>query len=40
MGSSVVAYMIIAAGVVTIYRLFTSSSGSISIKGFRASWSR
>lgn len=40
MGSSIVGYMIIAAGVVTIYRLLTSSSGSIQIKGMRASWSR
>ena len=40
MGSSILTYLIIGAGVVTVYRLLTSKSGSIQFRGLRASWSR
>lgn len=40
MGSSIIMYLIIGAGVVTVYRLLTSSSGSVQFGGIRASWSR
>lgn len=40
MSSAIIGYLIIAAGAVTVYRLLTSRSGSISISGIRASWSR
>ncbi|CAM3566425.1 hypothetical protein ERUR111494_00375 [Erysipelothrix urinaevulpis] len=40
MSSSVIGYLVLAAGVVTVYRLLTSRSGRIQVRGFRASWSR
>lgn len=40
MASTMLGYLVVAAGLVALYRLLTSASGSVQIPGLKATWGK